>query len=315
MMAWVELRHRWHSVVVVGLLVGLAGGFVLAAATGSRRAATSWDRFAAATDSPEVIVLAPTMSAGLDVVEVAEATPGVEAATGFHWLPVGMDGVDLPDLAMYVSIDDNLGRAIYRPRLLSGRMADPAQPGEVTINRALADRSGLEVGDRVAAVALGPAFVPTDGVDQELEVVGVVNGTLDLGDDQGTPVAYLTRAFRDRWLEPIAEPWGGAALDDGGILTPVLVGLTPGADPETVADAMTAASPPETTADLYEVDPNVATTIRYTAWAYAVLAAGAALATAVAGAQAMGRLVQPRADEPQVWRAGRLRAADVLRAE
>ncbi|HEV2922158.1 MAG TPA: hypothetical protein VG673_23415, partial [Actinomycetota bacterium] len=42
-----ELRRRWRATVLLALLVGLAGGVVLAAVAGARRTATVTDRFLA----------------------------------------------------------------------------------------------------------------------------------------------------------------------------------------------------------------------------------------------------------------------------
>jgi putative ABC transport system permease protein len=49
-----EVRSRWRAWLAVGLIIGLAGGAVMAAAAGARRTDTAYARFLRATDAPDV---------------------------------------------------------------------------------------------------------------------------------------------------------------------------------------------------------------------------------------------------------------------
>src|SRR5438128_12147173 len=56
MAARAQLRRRWGATVALALLVGLAGGVVLAAVAGASRTDTAMDRFVAYSRPEEVFV-------------------------------------------------------------------------------------------------------------------------------------------------------------------------------------------------------------------------------------------------------------------
>jgi hypothetical protein len=72
--ARVELRTRWRSLVVVGLLAGLVAGVVAAAAAVATRTATAYDRLVAASHLDDGRVL--IFSDSVKPAEV-ERLPGV----------------------------------------------------------------------------------------------------------------------------------------------------------------------------------------------------------------------------------------------
>jgi hypothetical protein len=57
-----ELRRRWGATVVLMVLVGLAGGVVLAAVAGARRTEGAMGRFLAYNQSMDVFVLGMSSS-------------------------------------------------------------------------------------------------------------------------------------------------------------------------------------------------------------------------------------------------------------
>ncbi len=75
-----ELRRRWRSLIVLGLLVALTTGTVLAAVAGARRGQTAFDRLWARTLPATVTVLAN--QPGFDWSKV-EALPEVSATALF----------------------------------------------------------------------------------------------------------------------------------------------------------------------------------------------------------------------------------------
>jgi hypothetical protein len=299
-MARAEVRRKRWGILGMGVVIGLAAAFSLTAAIGAKRAATSWDRFSEATESPDALIVAPSLSAGETVLAVANATPGVRAATGLHWLPVAPSGIPLSSVMTFVAIDRSMGRTIYRPRVVDGRLADPARAEDVVINKVLADLADLRAGDPMVLDILNEEFTPAGQLDQRLTVVGVVEGTADLGENAGSGVVYLTSAFRDRWLP---EMIGDRAELGDAFYTPVFITVEGGEDAADVAGAVVAASPPGSRADVGSFDRPVQTTIDYATWALVVLAAGAAVATLIVAAQTTSRLVQPRPTEEQAWSA------------
>jgi hypothetical protein len=82
----------------------------------------------------------------------------------------------LGSLGLLSSSDDRVGREILGVRLLEGRRADPSRPDEVTISPLVAERHGIEVGDRLRA-HVGEEVACDDpstwGEGHELTVVGI----------------------------------------------------------------------------------------------------------------------------------------------
>src|SRR5258708_8825230 len=82
-----ELRRRWLSLLGLTVLIALAGAFVLTAATGARRVATAWQRFGAATRTPNLIANVPVDQLDALATEL-RAQPGVEGVTAVAWMPI-----------------------------------------------------------------------------------------------------------------------------------------------------------------------------------------------------------------------------------
>src|SRR5437016_4451133 len=61
-----EVRARWRSLVVLGVLAGLAAGVALAAVAGARRTSNAYARFRHATNAPDAILFG-TQVGRLDV--------------------------------------------------------------------------------------------------------------------------------------------------------------------------------------------------------------------------------------------------------
>src|SRR5207249_7937251 len=83
MAARAQLRHRWGPTVALVLLVGLAGGAVLAAIAGASRTETAMKRFVAYSRPEEVFVSVNGPSVGLGPApgENAAPDPAAIAAT------------------------------------------------------------------------------------------------------------------------------------------------------------------------------------------------------------------------------------------
>jgi hypothetical protein len=71
--------------VLVTVLAGLAGGFVVTALVGARLSATAWDRFRAATLADDAFVAIPSRP-DPEVADELAAMPGVIDATSFVYL-------------------------------------------------------------------------------------------------------------------------------------------------------------------------------------------------------------------------------------
>ncbi len=166
-----DLRRSWRSWVGLGLLVGLIGGGVIAAAAGARRTDNAYARFAVSSKAADFVVY----SSGTDptFAQISDDTlaglPEVVASAGASYFPVQ----DVADIALLAPDDDQLGRTMQRPKMLAGRRPAPEAADEAMISFTLADVHHLHVGDtlRLALTASGDDNPPP--VPVALRVVGI----------------------------------------------------------------------------------------------------------------------------------------------
>jgi ABC-type lipoprotein release transport system permease subunit len=215
MLARVELRRRWRSVIVLTLLVGFAGAVVLALSAGARRTETSLARFERESRSANVELDAgDTTPAQL---EQFRRSPGVAAVTQLQQLTlVAPDGQFLPTAAQ---VDTRFGRVIDRPRIVAGRAVDLHAVDELNIGEALAEQLHVKVGDRLRFRSLSPVDVKSQeqvfdphGPRVTFRVVGIVRRPLDLGGRGAAGgVIVPTPAFLARYRDQIGS-YSGSVL-------------------------------------------------------------------------------------------------------
>ena len=213
MRARAELRRRWRATLLLAMLVGLAGGVVLAALAGARRTDSAVDRFLAYNRPLDVGV------SGLDPPAV-EHLPQVANADQGALVPLVPDtppGSANPDatgvVAAWATIRGQLGVTFDRPILVRGRLPDPGRALEVAVNEPLAARRLLRPGDTLRALAYSPrqfergldssTIGPPRGPALDLTVTGVTRRPGDLNPVPiqqdviylGADALYLTPAF------------------------------------------------------------------------------------------------------------------------
>ena len=69
LLARVELRRSWATMVVLGLLAGIGAGIALASVQVARRSSTAYERLEAASGAPDAIVLG--IASGVDDDDLA----------------------------------------------------------------------------------------------------------------------------------------------------------------------------------------------------------------------------------------------------
>jgi hypothetical protein len=153
-----ELRSRWRGWLVVALLAGVAGGAVLTAAAGARRTHSVLERHLIAYRFPDAWL--HLSNAGLDdttlrrSIQEIRSSPEVEASAVTGLLsycardaqnrPVSFLG---PQAVQFlVNLDGRDGVALHRPKVLAGRIPDPARPREVLLDTRAAQRFGVRPG-------------------------------------------------------------------------------------------------------------------------------------------------------------------------
>ncbi len=163
-----DARRSWRSWVVLGLLVGLAAGTIVAAAAGARRTASAYQDLIDETAAIDGAIVptcpedAPTCPSAVDYAEEVRRWPGVAdaAAAASVLAPVGdEDGIwetqgdpcntGTGEVSAIIPLEDRVGRDLFRLRILEGRDVDPSRTDEAVLAPEAAAQHGVEVGDMV----------------------------------------------------------------------------------------------------------------------------------------------------------------------
>ncbi len=281
---WVRshVKRDWRAFALIAAAVALAGGFAMTAGIGARRAASAWEDFLDRTRFPDFASEVPA-TATQDIVQDVQSRPGVEGVVAFGYITVSPEqfGLATPEQPMgaFTGLTPGFGTDFYRPIITDGRAADPTRADEFTINRVMADVTGLQPGDAVVLVSVPSA------VRQPATMVGIHVGVLDTGLNTGTPLSLLTPAFGAKWfgvylaaLSPeFREGYSAVVMGNVSSETTRAHLLAEGVRP-TMGFA-----------------PQIATSLDTLATAYAVLAAVAAIGAAVAISQVVSRRIRRQA--------------------
>ncbi|WP_433430578.1 ABC transporter permease [Nonomuraea sp. CA-141351] len=194
-----ELRRRWRSLVLLGLLVALAAGMVLAAVAGARRGASSVDRLLSETLPATVAVLPNDPDFDWDKVR---ALPEVTAVGEIAVAPFFVE--EMPDYYGYLPPrGPETYRTIERPVVLEGRLPDPARVDEVAVTA----RFPRRVGDRLTLRLM----TPEEAEDPDFD-----------GNPHGPAISA-------RVVGVARGPWYGDSISDQGqvLVSPALFGEHP----------------------------------------------------------------------------------------
>ncbi|TDD71947.1 FtsX-like permease family protein [Jiangella aurantiaca] len=228
--AWLrlDLRRRWRSLLVLALLVALATATVLTAVAGARRGASAMDRLQDAT-APATLLVAP-VTPGFDWTPVRELPEvealGLVAHTGYE-----IDGRPAPGSFMLPPADTGTMRALERPVVLEGRLADPARADQVVVTPAFTRTYDKGVGDTVALGLYSPEQVDTGQVPGGVRI-GLLGGDVwlltypqqaaaveaGLEPDSGAPAAGPVVSATI--VGVVRSPLFGDELDSPGVLVP-----------------------------------------------------------------------------------------------
>ena len=171
-----DLRARWRSLVVLGLLAGLTGGFALAALSGARRTDTALARLRTRTNASDAAVFASqARNAHPDFAGLARR-PEIKALAGWNLMFGEFDGD--PGGVLFAPSDGKWVGEIDKPVVLRGRMFNPASSDEMVIDETLARYPDAHIG-KVVDLHLyldtqDQTGTPPQGPDLHLRIVGVV---------------------------------------------------------------------------------------------------------------------------------------------
>jgi hypothetical protein len=221
-----ELRRRWRTVVVLGLLVGVVAGAAMWGVAAARRTGSAYERLLAATNAEHLLVNPIDGYADPDaLVDQPQVTDSCLAFAA-PIAPMGPDGA--PNLSVEALTLSSDGRCFYDMSgfaRIDGRLPDPDEPYEIFLSTSAAVGLGLGPGDTIPTF-FAPFAEQEDApmlLEDELVVTGVgVHGAdafRDVNDALVFPILMLTPAFRE------AHPWDPADTFMGA-----LVQLERGAD-------------------------------------------------------------------------------------
>ena len=192
-------RHMWRRQLVgfvsLGIIGGLGMGFAMTAAEGSRRADSAYDRLRSATLAPDFFL----EESDLDDSEVAKlgALDNVSGIGRLAYAPVAPAPLTPgEDAGAFVGLDADSLTAVYRPLVISGRLARIDATDEVVINEVLAKVGNFRAGQRVPLLS----GFSSEGEPRSIgdaTIVGVVRGIFDVGAVTSNPFMLLGKAFMD----------------------------------------------------------------------------------------------------------------------
>src|SRR4051794_39165603 len=135
MWARADLRSRWRSLVVLGLLAGIAGGFALAALSGARRSDTALQRLRSRTNASDAVVFASQSGNENPDFAALGRRPEVKHLAVWDLMFGELDGA--PGGVVFAAHDNAWGGVIDKPVVTQGRMFDPNADDEMVIDENL----------------------------------------------------------------------------------------------------------------------------------------------------------------------------------
>ena len=139
-----ESRRRWRAWLSLALIVGVFAGGVVTAAAGARQTGSAYTRFLDWSRAPDALVDAEPYNSSFARLSPAAVTRVPQAADAaviksFH--------VTRGIVQFIAPASNAIPGGFWKRKILSGRLADPARPGEVNVSFSLAQRYHLRPGD------------------------------------------------------------------------------------------------------------------------------------------------------------------------
>lgn len=185
------LRARWRSWLALALVAGVMGGLVIAVAAGARRTDAAYPALVAWSRPPDDLI---ALDFGRDFADVPAATvarlpqvTGAAALTSYTALEPASVSVNAPS-------DNAIPGALWRRKLLAGRLPDPAAADQADISFTVARAEHVGVGGTLRLVLLG-----ADGkrAPFTFQVVGIDAAPAEFPPQfgTGTDMVWATPAF------------------------------------------------------------------------------------------------------------------------
>ena len=178
-----DLRQRWRSWVVLGLLAGATVGLAMAGVAGARRTANAVPRFIAASPNFDAAILPNDPSFDAAQRKAVAALPEVKETYPF-WVPFAVDTLQPKAIGGTLLPTTPAGNRLMAGVILEGRPPDPTKVDEVVIDQNLSRKYGLKIGSTIVVgqsvpkdfrAQIPPALLPKGDLDfsAPLRVVGI----------------------------------------------------------------------------------------------------------------------------------------------
>jgi hypothetical protein len=198
MLARVELRRAWRTLLALGVLAGITLGIALAATQVARRTATAYERLVEAAGTPDAIVL---VVGGDRAVAPLEDLPAIQQSWRTTGAVARVDRAPLRYLALYAG-GDAPPKGLFTPVYVDGHAPDPASETDLVVSEALAHALDLRVGDELPLSFLtnqevtefDTGFGAPDGPTLPMRITGIVRAV----DDDQSSQAFGTTALARR---------------------------------------------------------------------------------------------------------------------
>jgi hypothetical protein len=217
-----ESRRRWRSWLVLGILVAVIGGFILAATAAGRRTDAAFPQFVARHGfDADVYAQGP--------VPKIEHLPGVSSLAVITGPLTGQPTCSCthPINPSDLSVEYISAAGVSPWRLVAGHLPNPLDPDQVLASFTLEQENGVKVGTVIhipffarsqqAALDNGGTGPQPEGPSRDLRVVGISASEIDFPSGS-TPLDELlvTRAFERTVMPQTADSIGYAIrLRDG----------------------------------------------------------------------------------------------------
>ena len=286
-----RFRQHWKSWLALSVLVAVAGGFVVTAAAAGRRTAAAFPEFAARHGYDVIVYSGQPLPQMTRLPHVASVTPVLVPISGALRCPSCRKPIDTENFLINEVPPRQLPRMVT---LLSGRMPDQSDPGEVLASFTLAQDNGVRIGSVIRAQLGSPAQLrggpadPSPVLHPALRVVGIVAAESEFPSGASLHYdLYATTAF------------AAAVNHRAALLSTYYVRFRHGAADLAGFDSRTRSLDVYGTSDLDAAAAAVEGSIRPQVIGWYVLAGLAALAALAVIGQAIARqAVAERADHP-----------------
>ncbi len=170
-----DIRRRWKSLVIVGLLIGLTAGFALSTLAGERRTNSALIRLTQQTHAPDAVVFPSQVGTFQPNWAPLAARPEVAKLAVWNLLFGNVNGQQ--GGLLFGSADGTYLGSVDKPVVVRGRMFNPAASNEMVLDENAA-KDGPPVGATITFQPYAPDQPETTGQPRgpkvTMHVVGVV---------------------------------------------------------------------------------------------------------------------------------------------